>query len=191
MKSFLRREALKKRNSMTNAEVEKKSEKIKENLFRTDEFAKAKVIMFYVSKDYEVKTKGMIESALNNGKKTVVPVTEKTNRNLIASEIKSYGELHQGVFDILEPKREIIRVVDPKEIDLVIVPGIVFDKNGTRIGYGHGYYDNFLKNVRKDTDIIALAYEFQVVDKIPTQDGDIPVNKIVTENGVIGCKSNQ
>ena len=85
----------------------------------------------------------------------------------------------------MEPKKKFFRPVSPEDIDLVIVPGIAFDRSGERIGYGMGFYDRFLKKIRKDTSSIGLAYEFQIVDDIPSEETDVKVNKIITEKRVI------
>ena len=76
-----------------------------------------------------------------------------------------------------------------KNIDLVLVPGIVFDHEGHRIGYGFGHYDKFLRKVPKATKI-GLAFDFQVVDKIPREMHDVPVDMVVTEKGIVECKRN-
>ena len=77
--------------------------------------------------------------------------------------------------------------MDPSEVDLIIVPGVAFDKCGYRIGYGGGYYDRFLSNLDHVTKI-SLAFNMQLIDKIPTDHFDIPVNYIITEKEIINCK---
>jgi len=82
--------------------------------------------------------------------------------------------------------------LDIADIDLVIVPGVVFDKSGHRIGYGHGYYDRFLDNlekINKNAVKVGLAYDFQIADKVPIEKHDVPVDKIVTEKRIIRCNT--
>ena len=159
---------------------------IKERLFRSPEFINAKTIMFYVSTKDEVKTEFMIKDALKLGKKVVVPISDLKKRTLHLSEIKDFdNELEPGVFNILEPEKEFLRPVSAEEVDLVIVPGVAFDEEGDRIGYGMGFYDRFLRTIRKHVPVIGLAYELQIVDDIPVDDTDVTVDKIVTEERII------
>jgi 5-formyltetrahydrofolate cyclo-ligase len=106
-------------------------------------------------------------------------------KRLLLSEIRDFpGELSQGSFGILEPKAEFIRPVSPEELEIVVVPGVAFDYEGTRIGYGGGFYDRFLKEV-KDATIIGLAYECQILPKLPRKDHDVRVDKIITPKCII------
>ena len=91
----------------------------------------------------------------------------------------------KGKKGILEPKKEYYRLFPPEDIDLIIIPGVVFDLSGNRIGRGFGYYDNFLGKVCSSAEIIALAFEMQIVKKIPNDKNDIPVHKIITEKRII------
>jgi len=105
------------------------------------------------------------------------------------SIIKNFDELEPGYYNILTPKQEFIRYIDPSEIDLVIVPGAVFDREGYRVGYGGGYYDKFLSSkIRKDISKIAIAFDLQIVDKVPREEHDISVDYIITEKEIIKCK---
>jgi 5-formyltetrahydrofolate cyclo-ligase len=129
----------------------------------------------------------MIKEALKLGKMIAVPIVEK-EKTLSLSELKDFeNELEVGKFGILEPKLEYRRRVNLEEVELVIVPGIAFDKNGNRIGYGGGYYDYLLKKM-KDVSFIGLAYELQIVTQIPIEEKDISVHKIITEDRIIKCQ---
>jgi len=188
-KEDIRKKILSLRDSLTEEEMESKSELIQENLFNLPEFKKAKTILFYVSTRNEVKTEQMIKSALKQGKRVVIPLSDMKGRKLILSELKDFDkELETGTFNILEPKKEFFRLVSPEEIDFIIVPGIAFDKDGDRIGYGMGFYDKFLNSLKKRIPTVGLAYEFQVVDDIPADDKDVTVDKIVTEKKIIKSK---
>jgi 5-formyltetrahydrofolate cyclo-ligase len=176
------------RENHPDSERERKSLRIKENLFSLPEFSNAEKILFYVSTKGEVLTKEMIKDSLSLGKKVVVPISNVKEKNLILSELRDFDkELRPSKFGILEPKKQFFREVSPEEIDLVIVPGIAFDRRGNRIGYGMGFYDNFLSNLKKEIPVIALAYEFQIVSEIPTHKKDVRVQKIITEKKVIDC----
>ncbi|MEW6096269.1 MAG: 5-formyltetrahydrofolate cyclo-ligase [bacterium] len=187
MKTDLRKAISEKRNLLTTQEITSKSLKIKERLFNLEEFKKASIISFYISFRSEVQTHEMIKEALRLDKRVAVPIVE-SEKVLSLSEIKDFdNELKIGKFGILEPKLECRRKINLEEVELVIVPGVVFDERGNRIGYGGGYYDNLL-NKMKGIPFIGLAYELQIVNHIPVEDGDIPVHKIITEKRIIICQ---
>ena len=175
MKQELRKRILEKRNSLAKEEIKEKSKIIKEKLFSLEEYKKAKKILFYISFGSEVDTHDMIKESLKI-KKTVVPKCR--NHELELSRIHSFDELEEGYCKILEPVK--IKKIDEKIVDLIIVPGIVFDRKGDRIGYGKGYYDRLLTrfpHVKK----IGLAFSLQIVDSIPTEEHDIKVDRVITE----------
>ncbi|MFH1612411.1 MAG: 5-formyltetrahydrofolate cyclo-ligase [bacterium] len=178
-KKKLREKIILKRNFLKSFQIKQKSEKIKNTLFAFSVYQESKVIMFYVSFGSEVETKEMIEESLLNKKRIVVPVILK--QNLMLSEIYSFDELKKGTYGILEPDRKFLRIISPKKIDLFLVPGIVFDFKGNRIGYGKGYFDRLLLKKRKNAKTIGLAFHLQLINTIPYEKHDIPVNKIITD----------
>lgn len=180
-KSFLRGLILKNRQNLGLSQRQKKSDVIKNKLFALKEFKKAKGILFYCSFSSEVITFAMIEEALSAGKKVFLPLC--AGRTLEARQIQSINDVSPGYVGILEPKPGT-RIVDPKEIDLVIVPGVCFDAKGFRIGYGKGFYDRFLKNL-PDVAKVGLSYDLQIVSNLEHESHDIPVDKVITENRVI------
>jgi len=195
-KRKIRQEFLKKRNNLSRDEIKSKSEKIEKELFSLPEFQRAKTVMFYVSFRSEVETEKMTRNALKLKKKIVIPVVH--GEKIVVSEIKNLKkELTKGSFGIKEPKKEFRRRVNQKEIDLVVVPGVVFDKSGGRLGYGRGYYDRFLrsKSIRsrmsrsRQCALIGLAFDLQIARKIPLVKRDMKVDKIVTESGIVDCKN--
>lgn len=188
-KEKLRAELLAFRKQFIEKMKEEDKEKIAEFLFSSPEFRSARVIMFYVSTDYEVDTHKMIQRTLLEFKKRVtVPKVEKNKFQLLVSEITKFpDELSKGCYGILEPKRECVRPINLLELDLVIVPGVAFDMRGHRIGYGKGYYDRFLAQLPQKTVTVGLAYSWQVFDKLPITENDIRVKKIITEKGIIEC----
>ena len=141
--------------------------------------------MFFVSFNSEVSTHQMIKEALKT-KTAVIP--KVVHHEIEPSVILDFDNLVPGKFGILEPI-ETMKIAY-KNIDLVLVPGIVFDKEGHRIGYGFGYYDKFLKKVPKAIKI-GLAFDFQIIDKIPTEIHDVLVDMIVSEKRVIECKKSK
>lgn len=180
-KAKIRKEILRKLRSQSSFEKNRKNAEIKEKLFKNSAIKSCSSIMFYVSKDYEVDTHSMIKEALKQGKRTIVPVASAGERKIIPSEIKNpEEELEKGPFGIKQPKSEHIRPVPVNDIDVVITPGVAFDNSGNRVGHGAGYYDSFLKTLSPPTATIGLAFDFQIVRRVPTLSWDIPVKKIIS-----------
>lgn len=188
MKNKLRKELIEIRRNIPKYKILEKSNKIKNRLFKMDEFKHASTILFYISYGNEVYTHDMIKFAMSNRKNVIVPVSDKNNRRLILSEFNNWDDLETGAYDILEPKKYRVTSID--KVDLVIIPGIGFDEKGYRIGHGKGYYDKLLSN-SKNALHIGLAFEFQIIKKVPTEYHDIPVHKIVTEKRVIDCRKQE
>jgi phosphoribosylglycinamide formyltransferase-1 len=158
---------------------------IMDRFIRSKEFDSAKCMLLYASKGGEVHTDGIILSVLSLGKRVCLPLTIKETHQLEIYEIKGMDELSPGAYGILEPKQVLERRVSPDEVDVVVVPGVSFDGEGHRLGYGMGYYDSLLKHVPGTK--IGLAYTWQVVAHVPSEPHDVSVDMIVTENGVIYC----
>src|SRR3989344_8886632 len=182
MKSKLKESILKKRNSLPKDEILEKNKKIHDKLFGLEQYKKSRTIMFFVSFNSEVGTHGMIKEALMN-KMVVVP--KVMHHEIEPSVIIDLDNLIPSKIGILEPI-EAMKIAY-KNIDLVLVPGIVFDKEGHRIGYGFGYYDKFLKKVPKAIKI-GLVFDLQVIERIPKEMHDVPVDMIVTEDRVVKCE---
>ncbi|MCX6773197.1 MAG: phosphoribosylglycinamide formyltransferase [Candidatus Micrarchaeota archaeon] len=185
MKDKIRKEMIEKREFHHSTGGHRHCISIMDQFLHLPEFNDSKCIMLYWSKGSEVHTDGIIESALSLKKKVVLPVTKKEEKKLLLFELKDTRELVKGAFDIMEPLPIPDRAVDPKEIDLVVVPGVSFDRRGHRIGYGMGYYDSLLKEVHAKK--IGLAYGLQILEHVPNEPHDVAVDMIVTEEGVIAC----
>jgi phosphoribosylglycinamide formyltransferase-1 len=188
MKEQLRKEMLRKRDSHHSGGGHVLCISIMDRFLRLPQFNSANLLLLYASKGSEVHTDGIIMSALSLGKRLALPRTDKEARTLELYEIKSISELEKGAFGIPEPKPIAERRVQPEQIELAVVPGISFDSRGHRLGYGMGYYDSLLKKVPGSK--IGLAYDFQLVDRVPEEPHDIAVDVIVTENQTIDCTKN-
>ena len=184
MKNKLKESILGKRNSLSQEEILEKSNKIKNSMHQLEQYKKSRSIMYFVSFRSEVYTHVMIKDALKN--KTVI-IPKVLQHEIVPSVIIDFDNLVPSAsVGILEPM-DVMRIAY-KNIDLVLVPGIVFDHEGHRIGYGFGYYDKFLAKIPKAIKI-GLAFEFQVVDKIPNEIHDVPVDLIVTEERIVECRN--
>ena len=186
-KRLLRTEILTKRSLLTQEKIQEYSNKIQNTLYEMDEYKNAKRIMCFVSNGSEVDTHPLIDRAILDGKSIVVPITVSKTKELLVSDLFSLEELEVGFYNIEVPKEEFLRLVNPGTIDLVLVPGVALAKDGYRVGYGGGYYDRFLAKLDSSVPKIALGFDLQVVDKVPTEHFDIPVDLIVTEKGIINC----
>jgi 5-formyltetrahydrofolate cyclo-ligase len=182
IKEKIRKEIKEKRRRQSKEENRKKSKEIKEKLFGLKEYRDAKTVLFYVSYDGEVFTHDMIKESLKE-KRVVVPISDPKNCSLTLSELRSWGDLVEGSYGILEPEKDCNKEIPVENIDLIIVPGVAFDLNGNRLGHGKGYYDSLLRRNR-DVLTIGLAFEFQVIDSIPIEKHDIPVGIIITEKRI-------
>jgi 5-formyltetrahydrofolate cyclo-ligase len=179
-KISLRKQVAEARGSLSREERESKSRDIKERLFLLPEFQAASAVMFFASFRSEVDTLPMIRHALALGKRTILPKVKGKDLGLF--EIRDFdNDVVPGAWDIPEP-REILPV-RVHDVDFMIVPGLAFDLNGNRLGYGAGFYDRILPLYNKGT--VALAFEIQIVPEVPVSTLDVPVKKIVTEKRTI------
>ena len=185
MKRAIRKEILKKRDEISPDIKSVKDSLIKERLFSLPEFIAAKTVFFYASFRSEVETLSMIKESLKMGKKIVLPKVDKERYRLKLHEIKDISELSPGYMGIPEPSLSGERLVRLDDIELVIIPGSAFDCSGNRLGYGGGYYDILLSEGKRKVPVIALAYEEQLVDLIPSEVHDVKVDIIVTDKQVI------
>jgi len=187
-KKNLRRKILKSRSQLTESEIVEFSNVIANKLYETEYYKNAKRIMSFVSAGNEVNTHEIIKRSISVGKSMTVPFTIHSPREMKASELFDFSELEISYHNILAPKKEFHRFVDSGTIDLILVPGVAFAKNGYRVGYGGGYYDRFLSEIDKNIIKIALGFDLQVVDEVPIEKFDIPVDLIITEKSTIYCK---
>lgn len=185
-KSEIRQNIVAKRDLLDKNTIEKKSNSIKENLFSTEIYKNAETIFSFISFGSEVGTHTLIKEMLKDGKKVGVPFTYPKNRKMTVSEIKDFDkDLEKGFYNILSPREEELKPIDPKDIDLVLVPGLGFDKKGYRVGYGGGYYDTFFEKVRDDVIKIGICFELQIIDSCPIDIYDVPVDYIITESNIL------
>lgn len=173
-------------NRKAQENKEELSAKICETFVSLPEYASAKTVMYYVDVRTEVRTRHFLPTALTHNKKIVVPYC--VNDLLELFWLTSMDELSIGMYKILEPKPELREIpekkVDVKELDLIMVPGVAFDRTGARMGHGFGYYDKLLEHARPDAPLVALAFECQLFPSIPTQAHDVFMDKVITEETV-------
>ncbi|MFN2432677.1 MAG: 5-formyltetrahydrofolate cyclo-ligase [Gemmatimonadota bacterium] len=180
-KRELRRTQLARRRSLSAADVERMSVAAQEALLAQEAFRTAGLVHAYVGvKANEVRTDRVLLETLRSGKRLAVPRVE--GDRLVHHELRALSELRATPFGLLEPAADAPRV-DATELDLVVVPGLAFDRSGNRLGLGKGYYDRFLAGTRAFR--AALLFTQQLVDALPVADHDVPMDLLVTEAGVL------
>ncbi|SHI98465.1 5-formyltetrahydrofolate cyclo-ligase [Lutispora thermophila] len=188
MKSELRKKILAMRDSLTIEEIAEKSLQIKDRLINTSMYDEANHVFTFLSFNNEVMTRPIIDDCIAKNKHLYVPLCNTQIKEIVLCKFQGWDKLKPSKAGILEPVKNHIRIVNRSILDIAIVPGAVFDRNGNRIGYGAGYYDRFFNTLSKNILKIALCYSFQVVDSITPSKFDVPMDYIITENEVIECR---
>ncbi len=178
MKSEIRKQNKSIRNSMTPCEVIEKSSLAQNRFLESSIYKNSKVIMLYMPLGNETDTALIMDRAFRDGKEVVLPVCDTDNIDIIPCCVWQNTIFKKGSYSISEPSE--ITIADETKIDVVLVPGIAFDKKGSRIGFGKGYYDKFLKKTKAVK--VGFCYGFQLIDSIDTEEYDICVDFVVTEN---------
>lgn len=155
------------------------SEKIAKKLFALPALKQAQTLGLYMSKGSEVRTLPILKKLLQLKKIVAIPKVTPRSLNLHFHVIKNLQDCELGMFSILEPNSKCPRI-HPKKIQVLIVPGIAFDKRGYRLGYGKGFYDRFIKKYKNDLTI-GLTYHKTFVPKLPHQKTDMPVHLVITD----------
>ena len=173
-KTELRREIRARKRAMTEAEIEERSARLAQLFFASRAYQNAKTIYGYLPYNQEVRTVPMLERALKDGKKVAVPKVYGEEMNFLylddlTAVAKGYAGIPEPIAD--EP-------VAHDETALVLMPGLAFDPQGHRIGYGGGFYDKFLA-AEPNHPTLALCYEFQMMPKLDVEDHDIPVDTVL------------
>ena len=184
-KAELRAALLEARRRIPRAEREALSAAICGRAEGLPAYRAAGTVHAYVGVASEVRTLPLLEDAWGAGKRVVCPRIGSDGR-LEGRQVRSPEDLVEGPRGLLEPDPETSPVVSAEEIDLVVVPGIGFDRRGGRLGFGGGYYDRFLATTGASR--LGLAFSLQIVDGIPQGPGDEPVHWIVTEREIIECR---
>lgn len=183
-KKAIREQAHANRNAQPDKDEVSKG--ICQRLVELPEYRRARTVMYYVDVRSEVRTRYYLPDALKHDKRIVVPYCVEGELELF--HLENMDELAIGMYRILEPRPELRALAARRpavsELDLIVVPGVAFDRRGGRMGHGFGYYDKLLRHARPDTPLVALAFECQLFDEIPTESHDIFMDRIITEKDV-------
>lgn len=187
-KSELRKKILAMRDMLSEEEINSKSFEIRDKLWTLKEFSQAKNIFLFVNFKSEVRTIPIIERCLAEERRVILPLTDIKNKRLILYFVNNLKYLKEGAYGILEPDPHLNVRASIKEVDCAIVPGSAFDEKGGRMGYGGGFYDRLLPDLRPGVSKIALAFEIQIIDEVPMGYFDQKMDIIITEKRIIRIK---
>lgn len=169
------------RQEASMLQVLETSARISERIIAMPEYRAAKKVFCYHALPMEVQTAGLIREMLREGKEVYLPVTE--GNRLRAVRLTNADAVHRGTFGVMEPDGN--EEIDPAGLDLILTPGLAFDRAGGRIGFGAGCFDRFLPRCRGL--IVGLALEMQMVDQVPMEPHDVYMHCVVTEDAVYRC----
>ena len=160
----------------------RKSGLIKDKLFADPGFRCSQTVLFYASFNGEVDTFEIMKQSQQEGKQIALPAIRLKEKKIVPCLVDILEDvLEDGPYGIKQPRMDRARSLDLHAIDLAVVPGVAFDRENHRLGRGAGYYDRFLTDLPKDTPSIGLAFDFQLLDKIPHLEHDIPVSRVLTD----------
>jgi 5-formyltetrahydrofolate cyclo-ligase len=166
--------------------VDRLSRQIFERLAVAPEYVTARTLMLYLDIRSEVRTRWYVPTLWEQGKTVVVPYCE--NGDIELFRLEQFEDLVPGTMGVLEPQHELRRLeqrrVTAADLDLILIPGLAFDRHGSRLGYGKGYYDRLLHQIRPDATKVGLCFECQLFAEIPVLPHDICVDVVITENGL-------
>ena len=169
---------------MTLSQVEEMSAEIQYNIFSLPQYNDCKALFTFINYGKEVVTKNIIKDALKKGKEVAVPYMTGKPHEMVFLEIDGLDNLVENKYGILEPVFNEENIVNSNESTFIIVPALVLDNNKNRMGYGGGFYDKYLSE-NKYLCSVGVAYDFQIVEKVPTEENDVPLDIIVTNRGIV------
>ncbi len=181
IKAKLRKKILKLRDELSSHDRETEDALIHDAVMNVIRDRAVDTVLIYVSFRTEVDTHGIIDTCINSGIRVAVPRVEQ--REIVFYYIDSQSDLERGYMGIPEPTEGCVPVSAGSCSSLIIAPGSVFDRNGNRIGYGGGYYDRFISR-NPDIYSIGLAYSCQIVDSIPEDEWDRPLDMVITGEAI-------
>ncbi|MFD1038488.1 5-formyltetrahydrofolate cyclo-ligase [Virgibacillus byunsanensis] len=182
-KNQLRKSTIKFLKQLSESKRNKIESKLANYLFQSSIWKKSDVIGITMAQGFEWNTKIIIEEAWEQGKTVCVPKCDPREKTLTFYKLQSYEQLEVVYYGLLEPKPDEVNKIDKKLIDLLIVPGLLFDSYGYRIGFGGGYYDRFLIDFPNET--VSLFSAEQLMEEVPTEPFDIAVKHLITEKGIL------
>lgn len=184
-KRWCRKEIKRHHTEVDDEYMQYASDEIRHKLIRTPEYRKAQTVLLYVNAGKEVITRTLMSLAIRQGKTVALPLCVDTENHVMEARLwDSEHKLTLGAYGIPEPQSDA-PVVNPEDIDLVVLPCVSCDLELNRLGHGAGYYDRYIGAVREDCAKIAICYERLLADKLPTEPHDKKVDMVITEERII------
>ena len=165
---------------LTPQDRECESRAVSARVMALPEMARARTVMVFISMPDEVDTAPIIQRCLDAGKAVVAPRTRMRPRRMVPCRLRRLDALRPGAYGILEPPPD--EPSRPEDIDLALVPAVGLDRGGARLGRGAGYYDRFLTSAGFKAVRVGVGFQSQLVDRVPRDEHDMPVEIIVTAN---------
>lgn len=178
-KKTLRHIIQQKIKKLSETERKNKEKVLYEKLFENKNFKNANCIALTIPFGTEINTYPIIEKLFSCNKVVCAPICEKETKKMTFYRIKSLDDLIDGYYGIKTPPEIKENIIEKDNIDLILVPGVGFDSKNFRIGFGGGYYDRYLKDYNGHT--ISLAFKEQIIDKVPKNEFDLPVELVITD----------
>ena len=186
MKKEFRKKVISLRKTQQPDFIKKNSDIIKDKLLQMDCIKNSNTIMLYLDFNNEVITDNLIKELISLDKIVASPITIIKEKKLIPCQITDLENgIQYGAYNIREPKPDCSPEINIKDIDVVIVPAVAYDINGFRLGYGGGFYDRFLENIREDAVTIGVAFDLQIFNEVPKEPHDAQLDYIITESRII------
>jgi len=182
-KTVFRKKIIDERLALSGSDVREKSLSIERRFLQFPLYKKAESVALYCDFRGEVRTDILLEDALASGKTVLMPRIRQEDFSISFFSIASPGELAENDIGFKEPPAAKGRKWDVSDIDLFVVPGVAFDRKGNRLGMGKGCYDRALCSIAREK-IVGLAYEFQLVEDVPSYHHDVKIGWIITENKI-------
>lgn len=181
----MRKEILLRREALAAPERSAAEHAILEQIFDLSAYRDAEHVLAYASFGSELATEGLLRRVLEDGKDLFLPRVDRDERKLYIHRVEDPArDLEPGVWGIREPRSGPEAPVDPGVVDFALVPGVAFDRQGWRLGYGGGFYDDLISGkLRRGPVLVSGAFACQVVEKVPRDERDAPVDLVITEKG--------
>jgi 5-formyltetrahydrofolate cyclo-ligase len=171
---------------MSGAERLLRSQGVWERVAALSCYQQARIVLGYMAFDHEVLTDGLLQQAIASGKQIVLPRVQADRQQLALYAIADLErDVAPGYRGILEPKPQRTQAMAPEAFDLALVPGVAFDLSGGRLGFGAGFYDRLLRRLPRHIPTVGMAFDCQVIPRLPSQPHDVMLEVIVTESRVI------
>ena len=185
-KHRIRQSILAMRRGLSEAERLARSHCVWERVATLSCYQRARVVLGYMAFDHEVLTDGLMRQSIASGKQIVLPMVQANRQGMALYVIADLQrDVAPGYRGILEPQPQRTRAVAPETLDMALVPGVAFDPGGGRLGFGVGFYDRLLSQLPRGIPTVGLAFDFQVIPRLPSQPHDVTLDVIVTESRVI------